>query len=194
MGYRNTESAFGSLTKALHWSIALCFLVAYCSAYYGLWFTEDETYVNWLVIQTHQATGITAAALIAVRIAWRLTNVSPGLFPAPWYEHLAARVVHAALYAVMIVMPVTGYLGTRRDTEFLGVTRFDHTSTWSWIEGAVEISWDAFEAPLDYLHRDLGGAALVWMLIAIHVAGALYHHFYRRDGTLVRMLPWRSAG
>lgn len=193
MGYKNTNSSFGSVTKALHWSIASCFLVAYCSAYYGLWFTIDETYENWVVTQLHQATGTVAAALIAVRVAWRFANILPNPPPGPWFEHLAARVVHAALYVVMIVMPLTGYLGTRRDTEYLGITRFDHTSTWAWIERRLGMTWEGFEAPLDYLHRDIGGALLVWMLIAVHVAGALYHHFWRRDDTLSRMLPARRA-
>lgn len=191
MGYKNTESSFGSVTKILHWTIAFCFLISYCSAYYGLWFTEDETYVNTIVIQIHQATGIVAAALVAVRVAWRLTSVLPNPPLASWYEHLAARVVHAALYGVMIMMPVTGYFGTRRDTEFLGITRFDYTSTWTSIEHAFDMSWDRFEAPLDYFHRDLGGPAIVWILIAIHIVGALYHHYHRRDDTLTRMLPTR---
>lgn len=93
MGYKNTESSFGSVTKILHWTIAFCFLVSYCSAYYGLWFTEDETYVNTIVIQIHQATGIVAAALVAVRVAWRLTSVLPN--PPPW--HLGMSILLLAL-------------------------------------------------------------------------------------------------
>ena len=192
--YRNTSNGFGSVTKALHWAIAAFFLLSYSSAYYSVWFTVDGTDANWTAVQIHLTSGILVAALIVVRIYWRLTSSLPTPPAGDWYEHLAARLVHGSLYAFMIIMPVTGYFGTHRDAEYLGLTKFGDTSLFAWVASTFNTTWDDFEAPLDFVHRDVGGSKLVWMLITIHVGAALYHHFGRRDGVLVRMLPGRRPG
>jgi cytochrome b561 len=193
LGYRNSADTFGSVTKALHWAIAAFFLLSYCSAYYSVWFTVDGTTANDVAVQIHLTSGILVAALILVRIYWRLTSTLPTPPAGEWYEHLAARVVHGSLYAFMIIMPVTGYFGTHRNAEYLGITKFGDTSLFAWIAATFDTTWEEFEAPLDFVHRDVGGSKVVWMLIVVHVGAALYHHFYRRDGALVRMLPRREA-
>ena len=194
MGYRNTHNTFGSVTKALHWTIAAFFLLSYSSAYYSVWFTVDGTVANDIAVQIHITSGILVATLILIRIYWRLTSTLPAPPPGEWYEHLTARLSHRSLYAFMIVMPVTGYLGTYRDAEYLGITKFGDTSLFAWIAATFDTTWEAFEMRLDFVHRDILGSKLLWMLIAFHVGAALFHHFHRRDGTLVRMLPGRAAG
>ncbi len=194
MGYRNTDNTFGSVTKALHWTIAAFFLLSYSSAYYSVWFTVDGTVANDIAVQIHITSGILVATLILIRIYWRLTSTLPAPPPGEWYEHLTARLSHRSLYAFMIVMPMTGYLGTNRDAEYLGITKFGDTSLFAWIAATFDTTWEEFEIRLDFVHRDVLGSKLLWMLIAFHVGAALFHHFHRRDGTLVRMLPGRAAG
>jgi cytochrome b561 len=189
LGFRNTTEAFGSVAKTLHWLIAGFFLVSYSSAYYSVWFTVDGTDANSIAVQVHITAGILVAILILLRIYWRSTNVRPGRLPGPWYEHIAARAVHASLYAFMVIMPMTGYLGTHRDAEYLGLPKFGDTAAFAWIARRFDTTWEEFEVPLDFIHRDLGGSRVLWALIAIHIAAALYHHFIRRDVVLQRMLP-----
>ena len=189
MGYRNTRYAFGSVTKALHWTIAAFFLLSYCSAYYSVWFTLNETVANDIAVQIHITSGILVAALILIRIYWRLTSTLPAPLPGRWYEHLMARVSHGALYVLMIIMPATGYLGTYRDAEYLGITNFGDTSVFAWVAVTLATTWEEFEGPMDFVHRDVLGSKLLWMLIVFHAGAALLHHFHRRDRTLVRMLP-----
>jgi cytochrome b561 len=50
-------------------------------------------------------------------------------------------------------------------------------------------TFEEFEKPIDWFHKVLAGTYLFWMLFVIHVAAGLYHHFGKRDRTLVRMLP-----
>jgi len=68
LGFRNTSSSFGSVTKALHWTIATFFLLSYCSAYYSIWFTVDGTVANDIAVQIYITSGILVAGLILVRI------------------------------------------------------------------------------------------------------------------------------
>ena len=56
--------------------------------------------------------------VVILRIIWRITNRQPELEPGKPLEHLAAHAGHYALYVIMIIMPLTGYLGTKVITEY----------------------------------------------------------------------------
>ena len=191
MAYRNSTETFGSVAKALHWAIAGCFVVAYASVYYAIAYTVDGQVANDIAVQIHITTGIVTAGLIVVRVYWRLSGIRPGFLVTNANLKIAAQISHAALYGCMIVQPITGYLGTFRDADYLGVTNFGDTALFAWISTTFDISWEAWEAPMDFIHRSVLGSKLLWMLILVHVGAALMHHFVWRDGTLVRMLPRR---
>jgi cytochrome b561 len=188
---KNTHKNYGLIAKTLHWLTALLFLGSYMSVYYRHWFTEDKTPENWNAIQIHFSFGVTIAVLVLLRIIWRLMNTIPAEEPGTALEHKAARLGHYALYAIMIIMPVTGYLGTGVATEFFfmfDIEKFPNTWVFTQvIQEGLGISFEAFEKPIDFIHKDILGAWLVWMLIAGHVMAALYHHFVRKDRTLKKM-------
>ena len=106
-------------------------------------------------------------------------------------EHRAAKLGHYALYSIMILMPITGYFGTGAATEFFFI--FDIKKlpdTWLFthlIQNGLGWSFEHFEKPIDFIHKELSGAWLVWMLIAGHVMAALYHHIIKQDRTLKKM-------
>ena len=66
----------------------------------------------------HLSFGISIAVVVLLRIVWRCLNRPPPLEPGTRLEHLAAHAAHFALYAIMIIMPLTGYLGTGVGTDF----------------------------------------------------------------------------
>ncbi len=176
---------------ALHWIIAFLFLAVYASVYYRRWMTEKQTPENWTALQIHLAVGVSIAAFVALRIVWRAMNKPPELPPGSRLEHLAAHGAHWALYAFMIVMPITGYLGTSVATEYFDIPKFEDTWVFkTLVEGYLGLTFKEFEAPMDYIHKN-SGAYVVWVLIALHAAAALYHHYLRRDTVLLRMLPKR---
>jgi cytochrome b561 len=191
MALRNTNDNFGSLTKFLHWAIAGFFIVSYCSAYYAIWFTVDGMVANDIAVQIHITSGILVSFFILVRVYWRLTNSLPTPAPGTPRDHLAARLSHRTLYVFMVVMPITGYLGTYRDADYLGVTNFGDTRLFAWIAETIDTTWEEWEVAFDYVHRTILGSKLLWILLAIHIGAAFFHHFHRRDGTLRRMLPGR---
>jgi cytochrome b561 len=189
MSIGNTAENYGSIAKWLHWLTALLFLGSYISVYYRHWFTEDKTPENWTALQLHLSIGVTIALVVMLRIIWKLSNRAPDPEPGSRLEHLAARLGHLALYAIMIIMPITGYLGTGVDTEYFfmfDITSFKE-SEYFIMNYSDTMTFKEFEKPLDFIHKDIMGAWVVWLLIAGHVAAALYHQFVKKDRTLRKM-------
>ena len=197
MNIRNTRFAYGSVAKTLHWTIAALILLSYCSVYYRQWFTvEPDDWADWvgtpnyMALQIHLSIGVSIFALVILRILWRLTNPQPELPPGSRIQHLAAHAVHYVLYFFMILMPITGYFGTGADIDYLNVPQFRETALYNWlVTETLGIAWETFEKPVDFIHKKIGGAIVLWMLILIHAGAALYHHFVKRDDVLKRMLP-----
>lgn len=191
MALTNSTTDYGSVAKWLHWTIALLFLASYCTVYYRHWFTEDKTPENWLALQLHLSVGITIGALVILRMIWRSMNPAPDPEPGSRTAHLAAHIGHYALYVVMILMPLTGYIGTGVDTEYFSwfdIAKFESTSLYQLVvTDWMGLNFDEFEAPVDFIHKELMGVWLLWMLISGHAMAAIYHHVVKKDRTLKRM-------
>ena len=191
MPLKNSDYAYGSVAKWLHWSIAILFLCSYVTVKYRHWFTVKDTPENWTALQLHLSVGITIAAVVLLRVIWRLMNRVPDEEPGSKLAHLAAKLGHFALYAMMIIMPVTGYIGTGVNTEYFflfDIPKFESTQVFSsLVTDGLGLSFKEFEAPIDYIHKELGGELIVLILIGGHILAALYHHFVKKDRTLRKM-------
>ena len=195
MSIKNTADNYGSIAKWLHWLTAVLFLGSYCAVYYRHWFTEDKTPENWTALQLHLSIGITIAVVVVLRIIWRSMNRLPDPEPGSRVAHLAAHTGHYALYVIMVLMVVTGYTGTGVDTEYFflfDIPKFEATPVYSvLVAEGLGIDFETFEKPVDFIHKDILGAWVVWLLILGHVSAALYHHFARKDRTLYKMTVGR---
>ena len=191
MALRNSNYNYGTLARWLHWVIAALFLASYCSVYYRHWFTEKETPENWIALQMHLSIGISIAALVVLRIMWRLFNRIPEPEPGPPWAHLAAHIGHYTLYAVMILMPLTGYIGTGVNTEFFmlfDIPKFESTGLYEKIvTDGLGLTFEEFETPIDFFHKSIMGEYLVWILILGHAGAAIYHDWILKDRTLKKM-------
>ena len=191
MALRNTRKNYGSIAKWIHWTIAVLFLGSYCAVYYRHWFTEDETPENWISLQLHLSIGITIAVIVILRIIWRNVNQNPDQEPGSKLANLAAQIGHYTLYVVMILMPLTGYIGTGVNTEFFflfDITKFESTSLYQLIvTNWLGLTFEEFEAPIDFFHKNIMGEWLVWILIVGHAMAAMYHHFIKKDRTFIKM-------
>lgn len=191
MALKNTANYYGLIAKWIHWTIAFLFLCSYCAVYYRHWFTEEKTPENWLALQLHLSFGITIVTVVVLRIIWRNLNQTPEQEPGSKLAHLAAHLGHYALYAVMILMPFTGYIGTGVNTEYFflfDITKFESTSLYqALVTNWMGLSFEEFEAPIDFFHKEIMGKWVVWLLIAGHAMAAMYHHFVKKDRTLIKM-------
>ena len=191
MSIKNTAENYGAVAKWLHWTTALLFLASYCSVYYRHWFTEAKTPENMVAFQLHLSIGITIAVIVVLRIYWRAINRAPDQEPGTPLEHLAAHLGHYALYAIMIIMPITGYLGTGGATDFFflfEIPKFADTPLYAaLVTDGLGLTFQEFEAPLDLIHKEILGKWVVWLLIAGHVLAALYHQYIKGDRTMSKM-------
>lgn len=119
-------------------------------------------------------------------------NVDPFPEPATKFQQILAKLGHAGLYFVMVVMPLTGYMGTGVDTEFFQlfiIPKFEDAAIYQIVViDGLNLSFEAIEPIIDFIHKDIGGQFIVWMLILGHALAAAYHHFIKRDNTLKRMI------
>ncbi len=162
-----------------HWTIVVLLVVQYLTKLLpaGAVPGVGERVLNaW-----HLSVGPTILVLMLLRLAWRLTHPVPpppaDLSPA---MRLMSRATHWAFYAVLTVLPVLGWLSASAfgaSVSLAGIVPLpkllgtDHT-----------------------LGQAIGSAhaLLAWVLlclVALHVAGALYHAVIKRDGVVQRMLP-----
>lgn len=193
---RNSRHGYGLIARFLHWSTAAAFIAAYGVVYYLLWVIVDEEHPDFLpLLNVHWSLGLLVGALVVPRLIWKWTDDKPEQVTGSIAEHRLAQLAHGLLYVLMIVMPLTGYLGTRVGTDVFGlfeVPSFKDTTLFSWISATWDLSWQEFEEPLDVVHHVLG-KWVAWLVVALHVVAAFFHHWVRRDTTLIRMWSGPSS-
>jgi len=191
MKFKNTQYSFGLIAIFFHWIVAAAFIANYLLIYYSHWFVTPKTDLARGLYSYHTAIGVSVVVFVVLRIIWRLMSIQPKAVPGTKFEHFAAHSAHILLYFVMIVVPLSGYFGTGGPSQlffFIEIPRFADTAIFSTVvQGWLGLTWEQFEAPMDFIHKQ-GGAYVVWVLILAHVGAAFYHHLVRKDIVLKRML------
>ena len=183
---QNSEARYGALAMALHWLMALLLSAL---VVLGLYMTRlpDVGFDTWKIglILYHKQLGILALMLVALRIVWRVGNVLPDLAETlPDWQKVAARFVHLCFYALMLALPVTGWLMS--SATGIPVSVFGLFT----LPDLVPYDDHLFQVLVD-AHRYLGYALIVCMIA--HIGAALRHQFLLHDGTLNKMLPGSGA-
>jgi cytochrome b561 len=182
MNWKNTASRYGSLSIGIHWLMLLLFIAVYgcieLRSFYPKGSDLREALKTW-----HFMLGMLVFALVWLRLAARLSGPAPGIKPEPAsWQQLSAKLMHLALYALMIVMPLSGWLllsATGKPIPFFGLEL-----------PALIGANKGLASQIKEIHEFLGTAG--YYLIGLHAAAALYHHYIMRDNTLTRMLPGRK--
>jgi cytochrome b561 len=179
-GMSDVPLRYSPAQKWLHWLTAALIVLVMIPA--GLTMTrlgEGET-TNRLY-ELHKSFGVIIFALVGLRVILRLSRGAPPLEPGiPAWQRFAARVSHYALYMLIVLIPITGWVATSACCA--PVNLFWTIPVTLPVGGGEDFSKAVFRLHYGFVYTLMG-------IVAIHVAAALQHHFVRRDRTLVRMLP-----
>lgn len=176
----NTDDTYGCVAKALHWLIGLAVLAAM-----GMACVLEEMPkgpAKFELMGIHKATGVTILFLMLARLLWKGLNAGkPGHNPGhkPWEQKLAA-LVHRAFYAALIIMPLSGWMMS---------SAANYPFTWFGLFAVPVLSGpnEALAGAMKEVHEICG--TVLWVLLALHIGGALKHAIIDRDGSIRRMLP-----
>lgn len=167
---------YDAVAKSFHWLVAALIAAQFATELIPNEWASEEALASW-----HVSIGPSILALMLLRLVWRLTHRPP---PAPADLppglRVLSRATHWAFYVLLIALPLLGWTaasGFGATPYLFGVIP---------LPALIDKDKPTAEA--------IGGAhgLLAWALlavIALHVAGALYHATVKRDGVVGRMLP-----
>ncbi|EAU41374.1 hypothetical protein FP2506_01365 [Fulvimarina pelagi HTCC2506] len=168
----------------LHWTIAALILVNIAG---GLMMTSDilPSAVEFPVFQFHKTIGLLVLALTVARIIWRAINPPPAHAPTvPLRERLAANAVHLTFYALMLIVPLLGWLVVSvSDAQVPTYLFMFEALPWPSLpirEAVTEATRESLSAIAEFGHKWLALSFLG--LLVLHIGGALKH-------TIVDRLP-----
>lgn len=168
------DTKYPARLRALHWVMAVLIL---SQIFVGWFMTPYDEAREPLVGQLyfwHKSFGLLIFALVAVRLATRLTADIPGFPPSfPANDRRYAHTAHRAMYMIMFLSPITGYVLSSTYEYSDGITFFGIEVAELLPDNAL-----AFEAA-DWAHVVLGYSLLV--IIVLHVAGAIKHRFFDKN-------------
>ncbi len=144
----------------------------------------DDPGERFDLTQTHKSIGATVFALTMARLCFRMFTTAPKPEPFAPSLLLAAKAAHISLYALLLVMPLSGWLMATTTPIRVPTTIF----------GLFDLPYPLAPDLTTYgfAHAVHVVAAIgLAVLIVLHVAAALAHALWWRDRTLVRM--WRSG-
>src|SRR5689334_13890375 len=170
---------YSTVAIVLHWTIALAIVTQIILA--GR-MDGPQTPEVFAVTQLHKSIGITILLLSLARLGWRLANPPPPLPPtlAPW-ERTLAHATHIGFYGVMLGMPLTGWIMVSASRIAIPTLLYG-VVPWPMLPGLPDLAPAA-----KHLWHEIGETShgliikVAYLLIALHVAGALKHQLFSRD-------------
>ena len=176
------HARYDGLTIALHWATAaLVFLQFGLAETWGFFPKADRD----LLIIGHLSFGLVLAAVIVLRIFWRLTFGGKSFETREDLIGSIARMMHRALYVLIVAEVALGFLTRWTDNQplsFFGLLIPSPLGTFSKAAGGF----------VDDIH-DVN-AWLIMILVGGHTLAALGHNYLLKDGVLRRMLPSTNEG
>lgn len=194
----STTTRYTKTAVILHWLIAIAIFgmfalgwfmeglpkegakqMAYDVFNFGIytWQLADAATPRTFYFNLHKSIGVTILGLIIIRVLWRVTHKPPALLSSykVWERKLATG-VHHLLYLLMIALPVSGVIMATYSK--YGIKWFGYPL----IKG---LDNNAARESFKEIHELIGIVILVMLIL--HIAGALKHHFVDKDDTLKRM-------
>jgi cytochrome b561 len=177
----------------LHWILAALVIT---NLYLGLRMEASSGLAKFQIFQLHKSVGITVLVFTVLRLAWRFTHHPPP-YPEtmkPW-EKVAASSVHWGFYALMLALPLTGWVIVSASPTNIPTVLFPsvlhNLIPWPHLGFVHDLPMQTrrgLEDGVGEVHEFLAWIGVA--LFVLHVGAALKHQFVERDGVLFRMLPF----
>jgi cytochrome b561 len=173
------EARYDLVARIIHWLV-----VALVTIQFVIGWTMPHVHQNTNpvgLIAWHLGVGATLVAAMAVRIVWRLTHRPPPEALSPLLTAVS-RIIRLLIYAALVIVPVLGWINASSrgwTVKLLGLVPYPSLTP----AGSV------FGHAMGDVHGVV--AWVLFALIGMHVAAALFHRFVLRDQVLQRMLPKR---
>lgn len=178
---------YSNVSLVLHWLIAalviaqIVFVMIHDAA------GEENREMSRLFMDLHKSTGLSILLLTLVRLGWRAANPAiPLPVSTPVWQKIIARGTHVLFYIVLLAMPLAGWAASSaagRGIEWYGLFAVPGLP----VPASRELAGTLMDG------HELA-AKLLYVLLFLHVAAALKHHFVDKDGVLGRMLPFLRRG
>lgn len=176
---QNNIERYGSLSIWLHWLMLVLIIAVYTCIdlreYYPKGSYTREALKTW-----HFMLGLSVFVLVWIRLVSIIIGKVPQILPKPpKWQMLSAKAMHLTLYILMISMPILGWLllsASGKPIPFFG------------LHLPALISENKSVADTIKEIHEIGGT-VGYFLIGFHVAAGLFHHYFVRDNTMLRMLP-----
>lgn len=183
-----STTMYTPLQRTLHWLMAVLILGMLCVGFYIHGLDPEnaaEAPIKSSLGALHKATGMVVLLLAFIRFGVLHRSGKPALPDGtPDWQRKAAKLSHVLLYLLMFAMPLSGYVMSsyaHRPINMYGLFELPMLP----FEKNIDMAKAVFEA-----HEILAWTLVV--LIAIHLGGALRHHFIQKDIVLRRMLLGRT--
>lgn len=176
--------------RAIHWAMA-AFVLGMIAL--GFWAvnhaveTPREIATKTQLFSIHKTVGILVFLMALLRVGWTMFRPKPrALNSHSRAEVHVAAIVHWVLLTALILVPLSGWVRHASLDGFAPV----------FLPFGDTLPFVPKSAPLSQIASNIhfGLVLLLCVAIALHIGGALKHHFVDRDITLLRMLRGAAAG
>ncbi len=184
---------YSGVAILLHWLIAALLIVNV-----GLALSVDSLPDDWVrpFVNTHKSIGITVLGLAILRVLWRIGHRPP---PLPTYytrwEKAGSHAAHMALYVLIFALPLSGWMhdSAWKDAATHPMRWFDlfYWPPVSFIKNLEPQTKEAMHTLLGQIHTGFG--YVLYVLLALHIAGALKHQFLDKEPEFQRIWPWGNV-
>jgi cytochrome b561 len=179
MRIRNSTERYESLSVGLHWLMLVLIIAVYACIELREFYPKGSDLRNALKTW-HFMLGLSVFVLVWARLAFIIIGQSPIILPVPpKWQLLLAKAIHYILYIFMIAMPLLGWLllsASGKPIPFFGLQ----------LPALINENKSLADS-IKEIHET--GGTIGYFVIGFHAAAGLFHHYFLRDNTLLRILP-----
>lgn len=177
-----SNQLLSSQTILFHWLTGLSFIATFAIGFYLVDLPRSPE--KFELLSLHKSFGVAVLIVALVRVIWRLKEGPiQSATSGPAWQEKAATIVHYTLLVSTLLMPISGIImsvGGGHSVAFFSIEL---------IAGGEKTEW------VNSLGKSLHfyASRVVMITLALHVAGALKHHFIDKDNTLIRMISLKNG-